>query len=568
MSAIQKSVVAVEVQGQANLSRDMKKAEKSIDSFGAAGRRANNSMRMVRGGATQLGHQIQDVAVQLQGGTHWLTVFGQQGSQVASLFGGHGALLGGLIAVGAALASVMVPNLFETTKEFEDLEEAILATVEATKKITEAQREALLIFALQKKEKLSAEYNKVLTKQIQTKQSLDELRAESERYKSLIGTMGGAFRDYEAKIEDVEKQISETTEEYTLLTAAVEESFEAFKKQRRLINQLQNGENPFDDGKDAAKKAEKAAALRERADRNEIKRRIGLAKRKIALINKELDEFVAAQRRKEELANREAVLLHRNIDAEIRAIEARNQKIASLAAPVIQRAMDFGKTDQQLIQEQLDAEIALLNAYYSTKVGMEQQHLAAIQALRNEAAAATAASTALQLQAGLQAMNTFVDQFQGLVDQSSAAGKAMFLVSKAIAMATTFVNYEMAIAKAVGTDPIFGIALSSWLRASQVASMAAIAGQTVAGFEGGGITFSGVRSGGIDGRGGRMAVVHPNEKITDLEKGGGTQTPVNVTMNISAIDAKGIDKLLIERRSLITGIVNKAVNNRGRSSLT
>lgn len=36
-------------------------------------------------------------------------------------------------------------------------------------------------------------------------------------------------------------------------------------------------------------------------------------------------------------------------------------------------------------------------------------------------------------------------------------------------------------------------------------------------FEGGGYTGDGVRAGGVDGRGGFMAVVHPNETIVDHE---------------------------------------------------
>ena len=96
------------------------------------------------------------------------------------------------------------------------------------------------------------------------------------------------------------------------------------------------------------------------------------------------------------------------------------------------------------------------------------------------------------------------------------------------------------------------------------ATAGAIMGQTLASFEGGGVTFSGVRSGGIDGKGGRMAVVHPNEKITDLEKGGSMGQPVNVSFNINAVDAKGIDQLLYERRGQITAMVQKAVNNVGR----
>jgi hypothetical protein len=102
------------------------------------------------------------------------------------------------------------------------------------------------------------------------------------------------------------------------------------------------------------------------------------------------------------------------------------------------------------------------------------------------------------------------------------------------------------------------------IKAMGYASAGAIAGQTLASFEGGGITFNGVRSGGMDGKGGRMALVHPNEKITDMEKGGSTGQPVNVSFNISAVDSKGIDQLLFERRGMITSMVQKAVNNRGK----
>ncbi len=40
-------------------------------------------------------------------------------------------------------------------------------------------------------------------------------------------------------------------------------------------------------------------------------------------------------------------------------------------------------------------------------------------------------------------------------------------------------------------------------------------------FEGGGFTWSGARTGGLDGRGGRLAMLHPNETVTDHTKGGG-----------------------------------------------
>lgn len=53
-------------------------------------------------------------------------------------------------------------------------------------------------------------------------------------------------------------------------------------------------------------------------------------------------------------------------------------------------------------------------------------------------------------------------------------------------------------------------------------------------FDGGGFTGSGPRAGGLDGKGGYMAMVHPNETVVDHTKGQGLGgKTVNVTMNIS-----------------------------------
>jgi hypothetical protein len=82
-------------------------------------------------------------------------------------------------------------------------------------------------------------------------------------------------------------------------------------------------------------------------------------------------------------------------------------------------------------------------------------------------------------------------------------------------------------------------------------------------FEGGGFTGHGARAGGLDGRGGRLAMVHPNETVIDHTKGqsmGGT----TVNFNISTVDAAGFDQLLASRKGLITSIINNAMNNQGK----
>jgi len=83
-------------------------------------------------------------------------------------------------------------------------------------------------------------------------------------------------------------------------------------------------------------------------------------------------------------------------------------------------------------------------------------------------------------------------------------------------------------------------------------------------FSGGGYTGNGIRAGGMDGKGGFMAMVHPNETVIDHTKGQGMQSSPTVNFNISTVDAAGFDQLLASRKGLITSIINNAMNNQGK----
>lgn len=75
------------------------------------------------GGMSRLGGasmQIQDIAVQMQMGTRMSTIIAQQGSQMLSMFGPGGAILGGVVAVGGAFY-MMGEN---AKKAFNDSKEA------------------------------------------------------------------------------------------------------------------------------------------------------------------------------------------------------------------------------------------------------------------------------------------------------------------------------------------------------------------------------------------------------------------------------------------------------------
>jgi hypothetical protein len=83
---------------ETRISRSAGKMEQSLVKVGKKG----------GGGFRNLGlmsQQVQDVAVQMQMGTRMSTIIAQQGSQILSIFGPGGMILGGIVAVGGALYS-------------------------------------------------------------------------------------------------------------------------------------------------------------------------------------------------------------------------------------------------------------------------------------------------------------------------------------------------------------------------------------------------------------------------------------------------------------------------------
>ena len=82
-------------------------------------------------------------------------------------------------------------------------------------------------------------------------------------------------------------------------------------------------------------------------------------------------------------------------------------------------------------------------------------------------------------------------------------------------------------------------------------------------FDGGGYTGMGARAGGVDGKGGFPAILHPNETVIDHTQGQGSGG-ATVNFNISTVDAAGFDQLLASRKGLITQIINNAMNTQGK----
>ena len=87
---------------------------------------------------------------------------------------------------------------------------------------------------------------------------------------------------------------------------------------------------------------------------------------------------------------------------------------------------------------------------------------------------------------------------------------------------------------------------------------------TLENFQGGGFTGFGSRTGGVDGRGGFPAILHPNETVIDHRRGGRGGMPVNITYNIQAFDSKDTITAITENAPTISAIIENEFNRRGR----
>jgi hypothetical protein len=141
--------------------------------------------------------------------------------------------------------------------------------------------------------------------------------------------------------------------------------------------------------------------------------------------------------------------------------------------------------------------------------------------------------------------------------------KKFFAAQKAFQIAQAIMNTFTGATNALERyPPPLSFAMAALTVANGMAQVAQIRSQS---FEGGGFTGFGARSGGVDGRGGFPAILHPNETVVDHSQGQGMGA--NVTFNIQANDTEGFDNLLFSRRGAIMSMINEALNDQGRLAL-
>ena len=562
-----KAKLVAEVVGEYSAGRMFSAANKDMARTAKQGKALNNQMRLMRGGVGQLGHQFQDIAVQLQGGQSPFIVLGQQGSQIVSLMGPHGAMVGAIVAVGAAIAGSMLPNLFGAAEALNELEKEGESLVDRFDELDGVLKaEAIRLNA-------------------QEMDNLKEVIADSEEeIRGLAGSVKMVNALSTGQTDKVKEVIDAMQAEVVTITLANE----AYEKRSKLTDDTTNAtEKLIEKLKKQAFELDASTAAKLKNTQG-YKDAEGTNKDTLDNLIKEIDaheknaEALKKSTKEREALNREKEAAIKSIDSVEKSLMSEEESIAHSyikRRDFVRKALELEVIDREaaraLIKEINDHEDATqLERFEKNEADLKQALQKETDAKAKAAAEQEAITRKKQMveDAAIANASKLANQAMGLVDEQSGAAKALFAITQGLAIAQIIVDTQRAsLAAGAHEASIGGIAVflssKAAVEAMGYASAGIVAGTTLASFEGGGLTGYGARSGGMDGKGGMLAMLHPNEKITDLHKGQGDSKVVNVNFSIQANDTAGFDRLLNSRRGQIVNMINQAVNDRGRPSI-
>jgi len=620
----------------------------------AAAGTAKGGLRLMRGGLGQLGHQVQDVAVQLQMGQNALLVFGQQGSQVASLFGQNGALIGAFLAVGAAVGTALAPSLFKTKDAFEELKEIAEATekiltidfltgtadladefeklakeskaladasirmalLEAFKVATIAEEEFARVtknllpslvavsttmgvagdkvgnlsgslgISTEEAKKLDAAHVAMIRGVEGSKEAFVELVRELAAGQPITSEMNEALVSSDKALQELSVEASRSEQRIATLTAllqgkkiatkddaeATKEASDALKdanqKRQDFIRSLNEELNVIGltnvelavrrarllgmseqevnlvrvkaeqirvtnayNNQIEIEKAQEEALITSKEDfvSGVVAQAEALGKSNIELL--EANVLVGQLDSKQQTAFNNAIARMKEFKAEQDAAAERDQSISALQ-PILEGLM----SEEELINESYirrgeivanayeQGIIPSIQAYNDIMLGLERKQQEELDAIKKKEILRGSELTGHML-------GQLGEQFAGV----QAANKKMFAAQKAYKIANAIQNTYDAANNALSSN--YPWPLPKVFAATAVAAgLANVAAIKSTSFDGGGFTGMGARSGGVDGKGGFPAILHPNETVIDHTKGqGGGITIVN------NIDAKGAD---------------------------
>ena len=578
-------------------------------------------------GFQQAGYQVGDFIVQVQSGQSVLVAIGQQGSQLAGIFGPTGAVVGAFVAAATAFGMIAIAAS-KAKKSMTGMQDLSKSFAPATKTMTDAiknqhmeifkltrgiddQNEAIGKQALQYQKALQTANEYLSSQEKDNRSGLQRIRANGLK---ILGFQ--LVKSDKQRVEQLEKQ-NEIYKKLKSQADALQKREEKRKKfledQLELKQKILDAEKDLDEaGDDAGRKAiiaianeeDKLAILRERASgllsEKQIQKLVDeqaikdlKAKLRIQLLNTEnadaliarsvslleeeqkitaeLKEQERVRARQAKIGNKailgmtdEEYQYHLNMQAYVEGrVSAPDKASKSKAPPKTRKAP---KDPLQELMKNLTLQERLL--------GVEEDRAAVMKALGESYSKYTPEQidSAIELTEYIRKQNEALkaqqDELDRIEDQAKQLAAPFDDFFMALVDGTTSAKDAF---RSMATDIIqqlYRILVVQELVGSISGAIQGYMAGPVQGpnlpvdsLDGGGYTGSGPRSGGLDGKGGFMAMLHPRETVVDHTKGqsaGGTV--VNQVFNISANTSDDTKRLITQTIAQASpAIINQSV---------
>ena len=560
----------------------------------------NGAFRAMRGSTQQLSWQLQDVAVQAQMGTSAFTILGQQGPQMASIFGSGGAVLGALVAFGAILAGAVYRSLTGTGEAMKKLKTINESLIESFDDLTDAQKayaRSLALKEIKENEQAIADLEAAQdrgTKQVlrgsfaykEFSESLDNYNERLVKNKADVDSLKAENLVLAKSVDDVtdstDSLLKKLGEELATLNLTEEQLFAyqlamsgATKEQIALgvatFNKLQKDKEAIE----ALEDAEAAVKKQTEATQNYT---ISLHKQ-LVLLNLSGDALFLYQASlkggtmaeiKANAALLKSIALRKEkikADADFAKNElalaalfdkltakkiADEEKETASAVALAQKAAQRGLDKLTLLSQQHEAEKIALDAHLAAGRLSQELHDEAMKGQARETAAAIAdvekksnedakklADARMQIQQQmLSGISGVIGQLADAAEEGSSEAKALFAIEKAIAIATTVMNAEVAAVAAMAAIPgPPGVLMGNVIRGIGYASAGIIAGTAIAGGRALGGQVRGGESYLVGERGPELLTMGTSGRVTSNDalknSGNGADVVINQTINVT-----------------------------------
>lgn len=538
--------------------------------------------KWAKGALQQAGYQVGDFAVQVANGTSAVQAFGQQGSQLLGIFGPIGAVLGAGVAIVSAVgvafqkagkgAKNLEPKIRSLSSALKDVEGSAKLTGEAfdtylTKTFGEAEVHIQSMVARLEQIRITTLSDSIADLLKKSSGPISEMTSEFDRItKSIIANQSeieklgetasaGARSGLETALEDArefKKNFGLTTNEFQIFLDNMERlrsaqtfdelvssiaRIESHLKQasagpieefRNSLTSLLDSEGVFD------RLAEGGTAVgKELDDADNKAKKLGTTVLSTAEAMFLLSKGILPPQAKSDLIE---------MDGLYAAIRDRIKQAADEAVRLGKTTLSAVEAEFMLSRGSLpDAARedfpAIDKAYQAIRKSIEDANTAATRTGSAAASSVRAAAKAVDQELS-PAMKRMKDLSQS-IEMSFEAG-FMSIIDGTSSVSDAFRSMASSIIKELYR--VFVVKRITGFISDAIGFAALPASGTYTGSfglpnlssgEGGGYTGNGARAGGLDGKGGFMAMLHPRETIVDHTKGQGGGVIVNQTINVS-----------------------------------